>query len=338
MPQPHSLGAAVLYFVAGAAAQYTFGAIASCAELDCGYPFSRYDNESCIIEDHEYRVNGMVPFESPLYSQDLTWTVAQSYMEFPENSTITTVKDYYLGTPPDLDLASEQQLGCALFFVDSNATFPTPPSTTDPYANPPGQCPSVLGSECVEALRSRAAHAATSDRPDSSESLCEQMHQEFESSVPPECSAITNSTEWGRIDARPLTGPQAPQPPTRAQNASTNCHPVIPSYYDLALTLNYSKNYPYSGPGRRALLGVNGTVVGYFEGYQAVPILTLFMSAEYEGAEELDEPQIDISCLQAPPEMYGYRGALTGGACRMAADSVLLRWVLLISSFTVILM
>ena len=83
---------------------------------------------------------------------------------------------------------------------------------------------------------------------------------------------------------------------------------------------------------------MNGTVVGYFEGYQAVPILTLFMSAEYEGAEELDEPQIDISCLQAPPEMYGYRGALTGGACRMAADSVLLRWVLLISSFTVILM
>ena len=140
-------------------------------------------------------------FESPLYSKDLTWTVAQSYMEYPENSTITTVKDYYLGTPPDLDLTSEQQLGCALFFVDSNATFPTPPSTTNPYARPPGQCPSVLGSECVKALRSRAADAATNNRPDSLDDLCEQMRQEFESSVPSECSYITNSTEWGRIDA-----------------------------------------------------------------------------------------------------------------------------------------
>lgn len=113
---------------------------------------------------------------------------------------------------------------------------------------------------------------------------------------------------------------------------------MIPSYNDLALTLNYSKNYPYSGPGRRLLLGVNGTLVGYFEGYQAVPILTLFMSAEDEGAEESGEPQNDISCLQAPPEMYGYGGALTGGACRMAADNGFLQWVLLISSLIVILM
>ncbi|KAI6912676.1 hypothetical protein KC318_g2065 [Hortaea werneckii] len=316
MPKPYSLGAAVLSFVAGASGQYTFGAIASCAELDCGYPFSRNENESCIIKDHEYRVNGMVPFESPLYSQDLTWTVAQSYMEFPDNSTITTVKDYYLGTPPDLDLTSEQRLGCALFFVDSNATFPTPPSTTDPYANPPGQCPSVLGSECIKALRSRAADAATNNRPDSSDDLY-----------------------WGQIEAKSLTaGPQAPQSPAQAQNASTNCHPVIPSYYDLALTLNYSKNYPYSGPGRRALLGVNGTVVGYFEEYQAVPILTLFLSAEDEGQEGSDEPKVDISCLQAPPEMYGYRGSLTGGAGRMATDSGSLQWVLLMTSLTVTFM
>lgn len=61
-PKPYSLGAAVLLFVAGTSGQYTFVAVASCAELDCGYPFSRYENESCIIENHDYRVNGMVPF------------------------------------------------------------------------------------------------------------------------------------------------------------------------------------------------------------------------------------------------------------------------------------
>lgn len=72
---------------------------------------------------------------------------------------------------------------------------------------------------------------------------------------------------------------------------------MIPSYYDLALTLNYSKNYPYSGPGRRALLGVNGTVVGYFEEYQAVPILALFMSAEVEGDEGSDGLKlISLAC------------------------------------------
>lgn len=83
---------------------------------------------------------------------------------------------------------------------------------------------------------------------------------------------------------------------------------------------------------------MNGTVVGYFEGYQAVPILTLFMSAEDDGADGSDEPQVDISCLQAPPEMYGYRGSLTGGAGRMAANSGSLQWVLLISSFTMAFM
>lgn len=172
--------------------QYEYGSIASCADFDCNTGLS-----NCTIQDRSYNVAGSVEFASPLGDDtDLTWTTGavMTYPDGPEYPNL--VKDYYLGTPPDLDLTSEGGVngfhGCAAFFVDSNASFP--------MDQEPGTCSDVIGSDCVSALMNRAAEATSNSTYSSADDLCSSLREAFNSSSPPsECSAMTLGGEWGRI-------------------------------------------------------------------------------------------------------------------------------------------
>lgn len=139
---------------------------------------------------------GMLPFPTP-FQFNLTWTVGLRG-ENRNTSTIyqTWYKDHYLGAPPTLDLRQESVngwIGCAAFFVDSNASFP--------LRQPPGICDTVIGAGCVEALQQNAVQAA--EHVDDAASLCASLDDAFQTTPPEACSAMSlEGDSWGRIRFR----------------------------------------------------------------------------------------------------------------------------------------
>ncbi|KAF2171357.1 hypothetical protein M409DRAFT_50810 [Zasmidium cellare ATCC 36951] len=256
--------------------QYAYGSIASCADFDCNTGIS-----NCTVQERSYNVAGSVQFPSPFGDNtNLTWTTG-AVMAYPDGPTYPNlVKDYYLGTPPDLDLSSEDGVngfhGCAAFFVDSNASFPS--------NQQPGTCGDVLGSKCVTALTDQAEEAIGDTTFRRAEDLCSRLQA--------------------------ITVPLAPQPPTTEQNASSNCHPVIPSTHNLAFTLNFNASCCDDSLWSKTLRGIGNdtnpseeTIIDFLE-HQAVPILTKF--GRVDGSEDGgDVPQsrlTSLSCLEAPVE------------------------------------
>lgn len=202
---PLRVASIVLALVAGVTAQYTAGAIASCADFSCTVP---RDGLWWTLGGQRYRDAGMIPFESPLSDQALTWTLAQR-VDNPSNASgnfETVQKDFYLGTPPAVDLSQADYYGCALFFLDSNATFPAPSySYPDWRPGPTEECPSVIGQDCVDALQQRADSFQRSIS--SSQDLCAGLQNALLGAVPDACFLVTNQSSWGQVEARRKSHP-----------------------------------------------------------------------------------------------------------------------------------
>lgn len=303
------IGLLLLAFALPSQCQYHYGAIASCSDFECDGP------NSCNLQGNSYFSAGMLPFETP-FGPNLTWTMAlRGENHNTSNAYTTWIKDYYLGSPSDLDLEQEKidgYLGCAAFFVDSNASFP--------LRQPPGTCNDVIGRDCVHALRNIAISSIGNHTADSQE-LCSKMEYAFNGDLSPACSVmgLKNQT-WGRVKfRRKLTSParyftyadikypaiigsDAPQPPSAQQNQSTSCHPIIPASYELAPALSFqyssrddslwnsSFRLPYAGNSSDSI------DIDDFQNQQAVPVLSMFTT------EDGEDIWGDVSCLSPAVE------------------------------------
>lgn len=302
------IGFLLLAFVLPTQCQYHYGAIASCSDFECNGP------NHCDLQGNSYFSAGMLPFETP-FGPNLTWTMALRGEDHNTSNAYTTwIKDYYLGSPPDLDLKQEKidgYLGCAAFFVDSNATFP--------LRQPPGTCNDVIGRQCAYTLRNIAISSIGNHTADSQD-LCSKMEYAFNDNVSPACSVmVLKNQTWGRVKFRrklisparcsalltlyaAIIGSDAPQPPSPQQNQSTSCHPVIPASYELApaLSFQYSSRddslwnstfrLPNAGNGSDSI-GIDD-----FQNQQAVPVLSMFTT---ENGEDIWG---DVSCLSPAVE------------------------------------
>lgn len=138
------------------------------------------------------------------------------------DAEITASKDLYLGTPQGVDLSDTRYYGCALFSLDSNATLAPPPTGQGPV--PPGECPSVISQDCVDALLQQAADQPGGDL-SSSQDICDTLVSGIENSVPDACSSVTNQSSWGQVEARIVTGGNAPQPCKSSLTRKYRCCP-----------------------------------------------------------------------------------------------------------------
>lgn len=169
-----------------ATGQYVFNnSIASCADFDCP--------SDCRITNRTYVLAGMVPFDTPIGTQNLTWTVGQRYYN-PEAYIRDTEKDYYLGTPPDLDLRTVPYNGCAVFFTGTAATF-------GDYDINLGTCSNVLTGGCTDALQAYARTAVQNLTGNGGEEqLCQRLEAAFAGQpVIPECRVVEGGPEWDGV-------------------------------------------------------------------------------------------------------------------------------------------
>lgn len=179
--------------------QYTYGSIASCADFDCNPGIY-----NCTFGSKNYSVAGMVPFQAPVLPENLTWSLAQFTSDARASEYQVSHKDFYIGTPPTLDLSTATYDGCAAFFVDSNATYPIGEPSAHPTGIPPPPCDSVIGSECIAAMESDITEFVRASDIQSVDDLCNGMRDAVHrGNARQACSRVAlGGTDWGRIAFR----------------------------------------------------------------------------------------------------------------------------------------
>jgi len=241
----------------------------------------------------------MVPFQAPVLPENLTWSLAQFTSDARASEYQVSHKDFYIGTPPTLDLSTATYDGCAAFFVDSNATYPI----GEPSAHPTGILPppydSVIGSECIAAMESDITEFVRASDIQSADDLCNGMRDAVHrGNARQACSRVAlGGTDWGRIAFRGLIGPNAPRPPTPSENATANCHPVVPASYQLASVLDFNSTCCNDSLWNATYRGLP---TYDFLQHQAVPIITAW--SPNDATANNISVEATVSCLEAPVE------------------------------------
>ncbi|KAF2245298.1 hypothetical protein BU26DRAFT_567893 [Trematosphaeria pertusa] len=109
-----------------------------------------------------------------------------------------------------------------------------------PARNGSWLCEDVLGKSCYEWVMKEAVYYATKQEigngseTRSIEDKCRRLEDGVRGSFLSSCGNLTgNERGWANVTAIPLTGPNAPEPPSQEQNQSSNCHPTLPKSNDL---------------------------------------------------------------------------------------------------------
>ena len=253
----------------------------------------------------------------------LTWTVgASSSDQNPSSSTseFTSTKNFYLGTPPSIDLASTSNFaGCALFFEGIARSLPVNGSSE--YGSV--TCSQALQDACVNDLLSQAKQqiqkvASSGD----TKSVCTALQTTLEASPPHSCQWIATVT-WGSIVAKgemrslalihstlltrcpDITGSQSG---AGSHISQTTCHPAsdVPSGTDYNIALVESQTVT-SGD-------VSSDIAPFF--YSLTPILTVLYDPSGSSSNSL--PEAHLTCLKVvedstlvQPDVNGASGMLT---------------------------
>jgi hypothetical protein len=131
--------------------------------------------------------------------EDLTWTVGSRAFDGtdPSNKSVRKVeKDFYLGTPPSLNLTSNDlpYQGCAII-ISGNSRFGPERGSQD--------CDSVIGTDCRASLLEDALRllAMSANRTDTTKAICEQVQQGLNNNFTSACSDVVGKDSWGMIKA-----------------------------------------------------------------------------------------------------------------------------------------
>lgn len=213
--------------------------LSSCDAIKC--PLDQYSNPTCSVGNVTARAIGIANFSIPLSSHALTWTVAVQSLSDGQS---TFERDFFLGTPPDLNLTTLGSLGthvCAIFFngAANQASFPG----EDPEHNQ-GTCNDALTAGCVNDIRNQAQafrlkeHNSTNNNT----SFCTELGKALSMDAPPSC-IVAAGDEWSDVQARTLTGFDAPKSIQKG-----DCTPTTGKDYELMQTesiriVSPSRNY-----------------------------------------------------------------------------------------------
>ena len=147
------------------------------------------------------------PTSRPVYlptMRPLTWTVGASSPDKTAASNLTDItftKNFYLGTPPSLNLASSNSFaGCALFFEGIARSLPLTGVTQFGSVT----CSQTLQDACMNDLLSQATKQVQTLRGSGSggrSSSLQCLQSRLEANPPQSCLSLATVT-WGSVVAK----------------------------------------------------------------------------------------------------------------------------------------
>lgn len=177
------------------------GQLVGCDAIDCP---TVYRQAHCIVGNSTLNILGISNLSTSISPKPLTWTIGLQTVEDPAYSTSSFYdRDYYLGTPPSVQLSDVSSFrGCALFFegIASKLSFPGPSEYSI------GTCSDALSASCVSELLSQAQSAMqailiASGQNRSESAVCASLQSQLQNSAPKSCSILPNQS-WGTIITR----------------------------------------------------------------------------------------------------------------------------------------
>lgn len=177
-----SILAAILLFDDHASAQ-----VVGCDTLGC--------TSGCQIGNTTNSYIGTTSFNTSVSpDEELTWTMGSSIITAQDNNT--WIKNYYLGTPPWLNLANTSAFeACALFF--EGVVIPLDDTTGHNTT-----CDQTLNATCVNDLLLQAKQQMQSIISSSNDgtvsSLCLALQSALQSDAPQSCTLAAHGS-WGTI-------------------------------------------------------------------------------------------------------------------------------------------
>ncbi|KIW67672.1 hypothetical protein PV04_06904 [Phialophora macrospora] len=248
----------------------------------------------------------------------LTWTVGAFSADPGGSSNLTDVtftKEFYLGTPPSLNLATTDGFaGCALFFEGIARSLPLNGGAE--YGSV--TCGQALQDACVNDLLAQATKQVQTLRSSASGgtgAVCSALQSTLEANPPQSCQTIATVT-WGSVVAKAITGPQSAAADRISQ---TTCHPAstVPdgSNYNIALVETQTVTSEE----------VSSDIAPFF--YSITPVLTIFYSPSGSASSSL--PEAHLSCLkvvedsnlvQSDSQANGAGSNMPGAAVAMAVS------------------
>ncbi|KLJ11797.1 hypothetical protein EMPG_13049 [Blastomyces silverae] len=194
---------------------------------------------------------------------------------------------------------------------------------------PPGSstayCRQHLDDNCMSALNAKFSQLAGEHHPNGPETdICSSIASGLQADLPSSCTGLTSNARPLLVRGVPLTGSQAPSPPSEAQNSSSNCHPTLPKSNDLTRVFAYNIS---------ASVYVNETAPA-IEG--ETPVWSVFWSKDRSDRNDgvtIENPSVQMVCLRPVEktvvgEMNKVRGAASTLAFRNGLSS---GWGLIIS-------
>ncbi|KAF1949402.1 hypothetical protein CC80DRAFT_497560 [Byssothecium circinans] len=243
-----------------------------------GCPEDQNQRTQCSVGNATLRVLGITNITTSLDKSPITWTIGYNEGKKPGNDSVDTYdRNFYLGTPPSLQL--KDTTGCALFFegVAPSIALPKPKPGPSNIAN--FTCSDVLKEDCVSDLISQAKSAAKGI--DGKDDFCSSLQKSLVDKPPSTCSLVKGS--WGAVFAQPLTGDKAP-----VRTNLTTCRPTTGQNYDVSLVLSNRKDSNLVNGGMAPILR------------SVAPVMTVFRKG--------DNTEAYLTCLQMV-EAYGSRAA-----------------------------
>ncbi|OAG41705.1 hypothetical protein AYO21_04169 [Fonsecaea monophora] len=262
--------------------QHTSSQLVGCDVLDCN---GGADNE-CTLGNTTSSFIGTASFNSSLSPNNapLTWTVGASSSNA---SGITFTKNFYLGAPPSMNLASPAGFaGCALFFEGIARSLPLNGVTEYGTVT----CSQTLQDVCVNDLLAQAkkqVQTLGSTNNLDNGAVCTALQTTMEANPPQSCQTIATVT-WGTIVPKEITGPQSP---VGAPIAQTTCHPSSSvssgSKYNIALIETQTVTSE----------DVSSDIAPFF--YSITPVLTVFYKpSTSSGSQNLALPEVHLTCVK----------------------------------------
>lgn len=267
-----------------ASAQYANNnTLGSCVDVDC----PPGDEGACQVTNRTYGMIGLESFSTSITDNqgNLTWTIGSRVYDKPDPKDRTSrniEKGFYLGTPPSLNLASDDlpYQGCAIFIYGNELIRPT-------MWNESQRCDDLVGSECMAALLTDATALLVNgqNETETAADACQRVQRGLNETFSSGCEKVAGQENWDRISAVDLTGEDAPAPPSQAANESSTCHPTLPKSNDLSFVFGYNDTG-------------NATSISTVPMFWSVNlVLTMFWSPNSTVQGALAVPDSHLSCL-----------------------------------------
>ena len=220
----HFLSSVLAAFISILCLRPTAGQLESCDQVNCPLVGAAWH---CPVGNVTNVGLGIAGFENLIsLGKKLTWTVGLSNPDVSNSTETLWERQFYLGTPPTLDLkATETFGGCAFFFEDTMRKLHFAANLDNDTSD--GTCADVMGSACVDDLVQQATEHIVNIASEglNQTTTCELLQKFIADNPPDSCAQIAPDT-WGRIVVKgTMLSHLRDNPFTTRQNSRAKLHP-----------------------------------------------------------------------------------------------------------------